>query len=150
MELETLKQWMAAANFSVREDADGYLELFRSGLEISVAYLPEANLVVCFAPLLELEGLETAARLEALEQALSLNGVGSLPPGCALSYDADGEVVYLLWQESPEQLSPAAFENAFGDFETAAVQAQGQLRGAIAEGADGSDDFGASDFGIKV
>ena len=82
MDLDTLRQWTAAAGLEGREDADGYLLVARRNLEISVAYLEEADLVVCFAPLLELAGLDGAQRLEAMSQSLALNGVGALPPGC--------------------------------------------------------------------
>ena len=150
MDLDTLKQWMASAGLDGKEDADGFFLVVRRNLEINVAYLEEADLVGCFAPLLELAGLDDAQRLEALSQALALNGAGALPPCCALSYDEAADVIYLLWQQSPEQLDSTGFGNAFDDFVTAASQAQEYLRGLISEsdGAANGDD--AQDFMMKV
>lgn len=150
MDLDTLKQWMASAGLDGKEDVDGFFLVVRRNLEISVAYLEEADLVGCFAPLLELAGLDDAQRLEALSQALALNGAGALPPCCALSYDEVADVVYLLWQQSPEQLDSTGFGNAFDDFVTAASQAQEYLRGLLSEsdGAANGDD--AQDFMMKV
>lgn len=150
MNLDTLKQWMAGAGLDGKEDADGFLLVVRWNLEISVAYLEEADLVVCFAPLLELAGLDGEQRLEALSQTLALNGVGSLPPCCALSYDEAADVVYLLWRQSPEQLDCAGFENAFDDFVTAAVQVQEYLRGLLVESDGAENGRDAQDFLLKV
>ena len=57
------------------EDSDGFWLVPRGNLEITVAYMEDADLVVCFAPLLEMVGLEDSQRLEMLAQSLSLNGV---------------------------------------------------------------------------
>ena len=100
--------------------------------------------------LAELAGLDGAQRLEALSQSLALNGVGSLPPCCALSYDEAADVVYLLWQQSPELLDSAAFENAFDDFGTAAAQAQEYLRGLLAKSDGAESGRDAQDFLLKV
>ena len=97
MDLDTLKQWMAGAGLDGKEDANGFLLVTRGNLEITAAYLEDADLVVCFSPLLELAGLDDGQRLEALSQSLALNGVGSLPSCCALSYDETADVIYLLW-----------------------------------------------------
>lgn len=150
MDLDTLKQWMASAGLDGKEDADGFFLVVRRNLEINVAYLEGAYLVGCFAPLLELVGLDDAQRLEVLSQALALNGAGALPPCCALSYDEVADVIYLLWQQSPEQLDSTGFGNAFDDFVTAASQAQEYLRGLLSEsdGAANGDD--AQDFMMKV
>lgn len=150
MDLDTLKQWMASAGLDGKEDADGFFLVVRRNLEINVAYLGGAYLVGCFAPLLELAGLDDAQRLEVLSQALALNGAGALPPCCALSYDEAADVIYLLWQQSPEQLDSTGFGNAFDDFVTAASQAQEYLRGLLSEsdGAANGDD--AQDFMMKV
>ena len=150
MDQATLKQWMSEAKLEGKEDADGFLTVVSGNLEISVGYVAEANLVVCFASLLELTGLEDAQRIEALSQSLALNGVGSLPPGCAVSYEDAGDVVFLLWQQSPEQLDSTRFENAFRDFETAAAQVQGHLRGLLSDSASAAGDYGAPDSVIKV
>ena len=72
MDLDTLKQWMASAGLDGKEDADGFFLVVRRNLEINVAYLEGADLVGCFAPLLELAGLDDAQRLEVLSQALAL------------------------------------------------------------------------------
>lgn len=150
MDQATLKQWMSDARLQGEEDTDGFLLVFRGNQEISVAYLADADLVVCFAPLMELAGLEDAQRIEVLAQALALNSVGSLPHGCALSYEEDGDVVYLLWQQSPEQLDSARFANAFEEFETAAAQAQEQLDDLLAEGNGIIGDAGTQDVVIKA
>ncbi|MCR5379698.1 MAG: type III secretion system chaperone [Lentisphaeria bacterium] len=150
MEHETLKQWMSEANLGAQEGTDGFWLVSRSNLEISVAYMADADLVICFAPLLELAGLEDAQRLEVLSQSLSLNGVGNLPSGCALSYEDSGDVIYLLWQQPPEQLDSARFVNAFEDFETAAAQVQEFLRGLPFEEAEVESDSDTQDFMIKV
>lgn len=150
MDLDTLKLWMAGAGLDGKEDANGFLLVARGNLEITAAYLEDADLVVCFSPLLELAGLDGAQRLEALSQALALNGVGSLPPGCALSYDEAADVVYLLWRQSPEQLDSAGFEKAFGDFVTAAAQVQEYLRGLLAESDGAESGRDAQDFLLKV
>ena len=150
MNLDTLKQWMASAGLDGKEDANGFLLVVRRNLEISVTYLEEVDLLGCFAPLLDLAGLDDAQRLEALSQALALNGVGALPPGCALSYDETGEVVYLLWQQAPEQLDAAGFEAAFNDFAAAAAQVQEHLRGLLAMGDGAAKGHGAPDFMMKV
>ena len=150
MELDILKQWMARMGLGDKEDADGFLLVVRGNLEISVTYLDEADLVACFAPLLELAGLDDAQRLEALSQALALNGVGALPPGCALSYDETGDVVYLLWQQAPEQLDATGFEAAFNDFTAAAAQVQDHLRGLLATGDGAANGHDAQDFMLKV
>ena len=152
MDRETLKQWMTEAKLNGQEDADGFWMVTRSNLEFSIAFKEDANLVVCFSPLLELAGLEDAQRIEVLSEALSLNGVGKLPSGCALSYVNDGDVVYLLWQQAPEQLDSTRFANAFEDFEAAAIQVQTHLRELLSEesaiaDADKSD---TQDFVIKV
>ena len=118
--------------------------------EISVAYLEEADLVGCFAPLLELAGLDDAQRLEALSRALALNGAGALPPCCALSYDEAADVIYLLWQQSPEQLDSTGFGNAFDDFVTAASQVQEHLRGLLSESDGAAHGDGEQDFMMKV
>ena len=150
MELETLKQWMSGAGLDGKEDSDGFLLVARGNMEISVSYLKEADLVVCFAPLLELSVLDDAQRLEALSQALALNGVGALPPCCALSLDEEADVVYLLWQQSPERLDAAGFEKAFDEFATAAAQVQGHLRGQLAESDGAGNGRDAQDNLIKV
>ena len=150
MELETVKQWMSRAGLDGREGADGFLLVVRGNLEISVTYLAEADLLVCFAPLIELAGLGDAQRLEALSQALALNGVGALPPCCALAFDETGDVIYLLWQQSPGHLDAAGFETAFNDFAAAAAQVQGHLRGLLAEGDGAANGLGAQDSLIKV
>ena len=150
MDRETLKQWMANAELSGHEDSDGFLIVARGNLEFSVAYM-----VVCFAPILELAGLEDAQRLTVLSQSLALNGVGNLPAGCALSYEETGDVVYLLWQQAPDQLDATRFANAFRDIETAAAQVQEHLRRALLEEADASnaaaaEDHETSGIGIRV
>ncbi len=151
MERATLKQWMSEAGLNGREDADGFLIVTRGNLEISAAYMAEEGLVVIFTPILELAGLDDAQRLEVMSQALTLNGVGSLPLGCALSYEEDGEVVFLLWQQSPEQLGAAGFANAFGDFEKAAAQVQEHLQDLLAEEEEEIPaESGAQDFVIKA
>ena len=150
MDLDTLKQWMASAGLDGKEDADGFFLVVRRNLEISVAYLEEADLVGCFAPLLELAGLDDAQRLEALSQSLALNGVGALPPCCALSYDEAADVVYLLWQQSSGQLDPTGFEKAFNDFVTAAERVQEHLRGLLSESDGSADGDGGQDFMMKV
>ena len=150
MDLDTLKQWMASAGLDGKEDAEGFFLVVRRNLEINVAYLEEADLVGCFAPLLELAGLDDAQRLEALSQALALNGAGALPPCCALSYDEAADVIYLLWQQSPEQLDSTGFGNAFDDFVTAASQAQEHLRGLLSESDGAANGDGAQDFMMKV
>ena len=150
MELDALKQWIARMGLECQEDAKGFLLVVRSNLEISVTYLDEADLVVCFAPLLELSGLGDAQRQEALSQALALNGVGALPPCCALSYDEAADVVYLLWQQSPEHLDAAGFETAFNDFTAAAAQVQDHLRGLLATGDGAANGHDAQDFMLKV
>ena len=150
MDLDTLKQWMASAGLDGKEDAEGFLLVVRRNLEISVSYLKEADLLGCFAPLLELAGLDDAQRLEALSQSLALNGVGALPPCCALSYDEAADVVYLLWQQSPEQLDSASFEKAFNDFVTAAERVQEHLRGLLSESDGSADGDGGQDFMMKV
>ena len=81
MEHETLKQWLSNAKLTGTEDTDGFWLVSSSNLEITVGYMADAELVVCFAPLLELAGLEDGQRMEVLSQSLSLNGVGNLPPG---------------------------------------------------------------------
>ena len=155
MDRETLKQWMANAELSGQEDSDGFLIVARGNLEFSVAYMEAAEAVVCFAPILELAGLEDAQRLTALSQSLSLNGVGNLPAGCALSYEETGDVVYLLWQQAPDQLDATRFANAFRDIETAAAQVQEHLRRELLEEADASnadaaEDHEPRDIGIRV
>jgi hypothetical protein len=100
--------------------------------------------------LLELAGLDDAQRLEVLSQALALNGAGALPPCCALSYDEAADVIYLLWQQSPEQLDSTGFGNAFDDFVTAASQAQEHLRGLLSESDGAANGDGAQDFMMKV
>ena len=151
MDLDTLKQWMAGAGLDGKEDADGFLLVVSGNLEISVTYLEEADLVVCFAPLLELAGLDAVQRQAVLSKSLALNGVGALPACCALSYDETADVIYLLWQQSPGQLSSTSFDNAFNDFGAAAAQAQEHLRDLLAQ-SDGSANsgYGAQDFIIKV
>ena len=150
MEHETLKQWISNAGLTGTEDADGFWLVSISDLEITVGYMEDAELVVCFAPLLELAGLEDGQRLEVLSQSLSLNGVGNLPSGCALSYETEGDVVYLLWQQEPEMLDSTRFANAFENFKTAAIQVQEFLRGMLSEESDTVDDSEARDFVIKV
>ena len=150
MDLDTLKQWMASAGLDGREDADGFFLVVRRNLEIDVAYLEEADLVGCFAPLLELAGLDDAQRLEVLSQSLALNGAGALPPCCALSYDEAADVIYLLWQQSPEQLDSTGFGNAFDDFVTAASQVQEHLRGLLSESDGAAHGDGEQDFMMKV
>ncbi len=150
MEHETLKQWLSNAKLTDIEDTDGFWLVSSSNLEITVGYMEDAELVVCFAPLLELAGLEDGQRMEVLSQSLSLNGVGNLPPGCALSYEEEGDVVYLLWQQSPELLDSTRFANAFEDFKTAAIQVQELLRGMLSEESDTTDDSETQDFVIKV
>ena len=150
MELETLKQWMSRAGLDGREESDGFLLVVRGNLEISVSYLAEADRAVCFAPLVELAGLGDAQRLEAMSQALALNGVGALPPCCALAFDETGDVIYLLWQQSPGHLDAAGFETAFNDFEAAAAQVQGHLRGLLAESGGVTKGYDAQDSLIKV
>ena len=150
MEHETLKQWMSDANLSAQEGTDGFWLVSRSNLEISVAYMEDADLVICFAPLLELAGLDDANRLEVLSQSLSLNGVGNLPSGCALSYEDSGDVIYLLWQQAPELLDSMRFANAFEDFETAALQVQEHLRGLILEEAGDANDSNSKSFMLRV
>ena len=150
MDLDTLKQWMASAGLDGKEDADGFLLVVRRNLEISVAYLEEADLVECFAPLLELAGLDDAQRLEALSRALALNGAGALPPCCALSYDEAADVVYLLWQQSSGQLDSTGFEKAFNDFVTAAERVQEHLRGLLSESDGAAHGDGEQDFMMKV
>jgi len=149
MKQENLKQWMADARLNGKEDADGFLNVSRNNLEISVAYLQDEELVVCFAPILELSTLDDTQRLEVLSQALSLNGVGNLPPGCALSYEDEAEVVYLLWQQSPEQLDSPRFANAFDNFEKAAAQVQEHLNQSLPEETAASN-FAEQKFAIKV
>lgn len=131
MDRETLRQWMSEARLEGKEDSDGFLTVASSNLEISVGYVADVDLVVCFASLLELTGLEDAQRIEVLEQSLGLNGVGSLPPDCMVSYEDAGDVVFLLWQQSPEQLDSSRFETAFRDFETTAGQVQNHLQGLL-------------------
>ena len=150
MDLDTLKQWMASAGLDGKEDADGFLLVVRRNLEISVAYLEGVDLLGCFAPLLDLAGLDDAQRLEALSQALALNGVGALPPCCALSYDEAADAIYLLWQQSPEQLDSTGFENGFNDFVTAAAQVQEHLRGLLSESDGSADGDGGQDLMMKV
>ena len=150
MDLDTLKQWMASAGLDGKEDANGFLLVVRRNLEISVTYLEEVDLLGCFAPLLDLAGLDDAQRLEALSQALTLNGVGTLPSCCALSYDEAADAIYLLWQQSPEQLDSTGFENAFNDFVTAAAQAQEHLRGLLLESDGAANGDGEQDFMMKV
>jgi len=150
MDLDTLKQWMASAGLDGKEDADGFLLVVRRNLEISVTYLEGVDLLGCFAPLLDLAGLDDAQRLEALSQALALNGVGTLPPCCALSYDEAADAIYLLWQQSPEQLDSASFEKAFNDFVTAAERVQEHLRGLLSESDGSADGDGGQDFMMKV
>ena len=150
MDLDTLKQWMASAGLDGKEDADGFLLVVRRNLEISVTYLEGVDLLGCFAPLLDLAGLDDAQRLEALSQALALNGVGTLPPCCALSYDEAADAIYLLWQQSPEQLDSTGFENGFNDFVTAAAQVQEHLRGLLLESDGAANGDGAQDFMMKV
>ena len=150
MDLDTLKQWMASAGLDGKEDADGFLLVVRRNLEISVAYLEGVDLLGCFVPLLDLTGLDDAQRLEALSQALALNGVGTLPPCCALSYDEAADVIYLLWQQSPEQLDSTGFENGFNDFVTAAAQVQEHLRGLLLESDGAANGVGEQDFMMKV
>ncbi len=150
MKHETLKQWMSEAKLNGSEDSDGYFIVSRNNLEFSVAYMQGEDLVVCFSSILELAGLEDEQRLDVLSQALSLNGVGNLPPCCALSYDEEGDVVYLLWQQSPELLDATRFANAFADFETAALQVQNYLRGLISEEEGTTGSYDAQDFVIKV
>ena len=150
MDIDTLKQWMASAGLDGKEGADGFFLVVRRNLEINVAYLEEADLVGCFAPLLELAGLDDAQRLEALSQALALNGAGALPPCCALSYDEAADVIYLLWQQSPEQLDSTGFGNAFDDFVTAASQVQEHLRGLLSESDGAAHGDGEQDFMMKV
>ncbi len=150
MEHETLKQWISNARLTGTEDADGLWLVSSSDLEITVGYMEDAELVVCFAPLLELAGLEDGQRLAILSQSLSLNGVGNLPLGCALSYEEERDVVYLLWQQSPDVLDSTRFANAFEDFKTAAIQVQELLREMFSEESDTSDDSEAQDFVIKV
>ena len=151
MERETLKQWMSDAKLNGSEDSDGFFIVSRNNLEFSIAYLEGEDLVVCFSSILELEGLEDAQRLEILSLALSLNGVGNLPPCCALSYDEEGDVVYLLWQQQPELLDATRFANAFADFETAALQAQNYLKGQLSgEEGGGTGNYDTQDFVIKV
>ena len=150
MDLDTLKQWMASAGLDGKEDADGFFLVVRRNLEIDVAYLEEADLVGCFAPLLELAGLDDAQRLEVLSQALALNGAGALPPCCALSYDEAADVVYLLWQQSSGQLDSTGFEKAFNDFVTAAERVQEHLRGLLSESDGAANGDGAQDFMMKV
>ena len=150
MDLDTLKQWMASAGLDGKEDADGFFLVVRRNLEINVAYLEGADLVGCFAPLLELAGLDDTQRLEVLSQALALNGAGALPPCCALSYDEAADVIYLLWQQSPEQLDSTGFGNAFDDFVTAAERVQEHLRGLVSENDGSANGDGAQDFMMKV
>ena len=150
MDQATLKQWVSDARLQGEEDSDGFWLVVRGNLEVSVAYLASEDLVVCFAPLRELAGLEDDQRTEVLAQALALNGVGSLPPACALAYQEDGDVVYLLWQQSPEQLDSARFANAFADFETAAAQAQEQLNGLLTENDTPFGDTRERDLVIKA
>ena len=150
MDLDTLKQWMASAGLDGKEDAEGFFLVVRRNLEINVAYLEEADLVGCFAPLLELAGLDDAQRLEALSRALALNGAGALPPCCALSYDEAADVVYLLWQQSSGQLDSTGFEKAFNDFVTAAERVQEHLRGLLSESDGAANGDGAQDFMMKV
>ena len=150
VDLDTLKKWMLHAGQDFEEDADGFLHAVRGNLETSVACPDEADLVVCFAPLLELSGLDEAHRAEVLSQALALNGVGSLPPGCALSYDEAADAVYLLWQQDPDELDDARFGNALDDFGTAAGQVQGYLRGLAAADGGARNDVRAADNFIKV
>lgn len=150
MKHETLKQWMSEAKLNGREDSDGYFIVSRNNLEFSVAYMQGEDLIVCFSSILELAGLEDEQRLEVLSQALSLNGVGNLPPCCALSYDEEGDVVYLLWHQSPELLDAVRFANAFEDFETAALQVQNYLRGLISEEEGATGSYDTQNFVIKV
>ena len=147
MDRETLRQWLSEARLEGTEDPDGFLAVAGGNLEISVGYVDDADLVVCFAPILERAGLEDAQRIEALEQSLALNGVGSLPPGCAVSYEDAGDVVYLLWQQPPGQLDSPRFETAFRDFETAAGQVQSHLQGLLAGDAG---EFPPRDSVLKV
>ena len=150
MEHETLKQWMSDAELNGNEDSDGFWLVPRGNLEITVAYMEDVDLVVCFVPLLELAGLDDSQRIEVLAQSLSLNGVGTLPSGCALSYEEVGDVVYLLWQQSPEQLDSTRFANAFEDFETAAAQVQEHLHELLSDEADISNNSDMKDFMIKA
>ena len=150
MDLDTLKLWMAGAGLDGKEDANGFLLVARGNLEITAAYLEDADLVVCFSPLLELAGLDDGQRLEAMTQSLALNGAGALPPCCALAYDETADAVYLLWQQSPGQLDAARFETAFGDFATAAEQVQEHLRVLLADGDGAAHGHGGQDFAIRV
>ena len=150
MKHETLKQWMSDAKLNGKEDSDGYFIVSRNNLEFSVAYMEGEDLLVCFSSILELAGLEDEQRLEVLSQALTLNGVGNLPPCCALSYDEEGDVIYLLWQQSPELLDAARFTNAFEDFETAALQVQNYLQGMLSEEEGSTGNYDTQDFVIKV
>ena len=150
MDLDMLKKWMSSARLDFDEDADGFLHAVRGNLEISVSYQEEAAVVLCFAPILELSALDDEQRLEALSQSLALNGVGDLPLCCALSYDESADVVYLLWQQSPDQLDAASFENAICDFGMAAEHVQGYLRGIIAESDGSAHEQPAADFMMKV
>ena len=150
MEHETLKQWMSEAELNASVDSNGFWLVPRGNLEITVAYMEDADLVVCFAPLLEMAGLEDSQRMEILAQSLSLNGVGNLPSGCALSYEDIGDVIYLLWQQVSDQLDSTRFANAFEDFETAATQVQEHLRGLLSEEADSPNNLDVKDFMIKA
>ena len=145
-----MKQWMSDAGLNGQEDTDGFLVVSRSNLEISVAYMEDADLAVCFAPLLELTRLEDAQRIVVLSQALSLNGLGNLPPGCALSYEEDGDVVYMLWQQPPEQLDSTRFANALESFETAAAQVQAHLQELLSEDEASSSESAPQDFVLRV
>ncbi len=150
MDRETLKQWMSEAGLSVREDPDGFLNVSRGTLEISIGYISEVDMVVCFTPILELAGLEDSQRMDVLSRSLSLNGVGNLPAGCALAFEDTAEVVYLLWQHTPEQLDSARFANAFRDFETSATQVQEHLQSLLGGATGTPGDLRAQDFRIKV
>ena len=147
MDRESLRQWMSEARLEGNEDSDGFLTVASGNLEISVGYVADVDLVVCFASILELTGVEDAQRIEVLEQSLALNGVGSLPPDCVVSYEDAGDVVYLLWQQSPDQLDASRLETAFRDFETAAEQIQNHLQGLLSGDAGG---LPPQDLMIKV
>ncbi|MBR0458420.1 MAG: hypothetical protein IJJ26_04225, partial [Victivallales bacterium] len=76
--------------------------------------------------------------------------VGTLPVGCAVSYDASDDVIYLLWQQSPDSLDSTQFQDAFEDFETAAEVVQDHLRGEISETTGVSGEGAAQNMVLKV
>ena len=69
MEPDTLEQWMSEAGVNAKDGTEGFWVVFSSNLEISVGYISDADVVVCFAPILELEGLNDAQRLAVLSRS---------------------------------------------------------------------------------